>query len=227
MGVSGDIGGGVSRLLEAQYPGSVAMWQSGASGDLNPILLNEVILPDPVTGRTREIPVKGADFARYCLRIMTERHYADIRRTLMNVRCDVDDADIAAAAEWSVTPGVDCIRHRDAPPEFITGPEVPDHTVRLQMARVGKLYLCGIGAELYSSIGQAILEEIPGDTILIAHNMSAICHSHYILDDETIARCDASKGFAMVPGYDEYRYAAGVMKDDLRGHVKSLIKETK
>ena len=227
MGVSGDIGGGVSRLLEAQYPGSVALWQSGAAGDLNPILLNEVILPDPVTGRTREIPVKGADFARNCLRIMTERHCADIRRTLMHVRCGVDDGDIAAAAEWSVTPGVDCIRHHGAPPEFIQGPEVPEHTVRLQMARIGGLHICGVGAELYSSIGQAMLEEIPGDALLITHNMSALCQSHYILDDETIARCDASRGFAMVPGYDEYRCMAGVMKDDLCGHVRNLIEKTK
>lgn len=227
MGVSGDIGGGVSRLLEDQNPGSVALWSSGAAGDLNPVMLNEVILPDPETGRTREIPVKGADFARNCLRIMTERHFADIRRTLMDVRCDVDDADIAAAVEWSVTLGVDCIRHHGAPPEFITGPQVPEHTVRLQMARIGKLHLCGVGAELYSSIGKAMLNEIPGDAILITHNMSVLCRSHYIVDDETIARCDASRGFAMVPGYDEYRCAAGVMKDDLRGHVKSLIKQTK
>ena len=34
MGVSGDIGGNVSRLLELRHPGSVALWQSGAAGDL-------------------------------------------------------------------------------------------------------------------------------------------------------------------------------------------------
>lgn len=224
MGVSSDIGGGVSRLLEAEYPGSVAMWSSGAAGDLNPIMLNEVILPDPATGRTREIPMQGVEFALGCLRIMTERHYADIRRVLSSVRCDSGDVDIAAAVEWSVTPGVDCIRHHGAPPEFVQGPEVPKHTVRLQLARLGGLNILGAGAELYSSIGRAMLDAVPGDSILITHNMSALCQSHYILDDETLARCDASRGFAMVPGYDEYRCMAGVMADDLRMHTESLYR---
>jgi len=222
MGISGDIGGGVSRALEKRYPGSVAMWSSGAAGDLNPVMLNEIIVPDPVTGRTCEVHTEGTEFALKCLNIMTSRHFADVERTLMDARCEEADLEIAASVEWSVTPGVDCIRHHDAPPEFIQGPEVPNHTVRLQMAKLGQLHICGIGAELYSSIGKAMLGEIPNDAILITHNASTLCSSHYILDDETIARCDASRGFAMVPGYDEYRCIAGIMKDDLCAHTKHL-----
>lgn len=226
MGVSGDSGGNISRMLEKEYTGSVAMWSSGAAGDLNPVMLNEIILPDPETGRTREVSAKGTDFAKTCLKIVSERHYADVKQTVSQITCDVGDMDITAAVEWSVTPGVDCIRHHGAPPEFIQGPQVPEHTVRLQMARLGRLRICGIGAELYSSIGNALLDEMAGDAILITHNMSALCNSHYILDDETLSRCDASRGFAMVPGYDEYRCEAGVMKDDLTGHVRNLIEKT-
>jgi hypothetical protein len=67
-----------------------------------------------------------------------------------------------------------------------------------------------------------MLAAAPKNTVLITHNASALCNSHYILDDETIARCDASRGFAMVPGYDEYRCVAGVMEDDLAAHTRSM-----
>lgn len=222
MGVSSDIGGNVSKLLEEAYEGCVAVWSSGAAGDLNPQMLNEVILPDPHTGRIYEHFPKGMEYALTCLKIMTERHYADIRNTLREVRCTEECVDMRSIVEWSVTPGCDCIRHCDAPPEFLTGPDVSEHTVRLQMARVGSLTFYGVGAELYSSIGRAMLDHAPKNTVLITHNASTLCRSHYILDDETIARCDASRGFAMVPGYDEYRCISGVMEKDLVEHTISM-----
>lgn len=225
MGVSSDIGGRVSRLLEEENPGSVAVWSSGAAGDLNPLLLNEVYLPDPVTGRTYEHKVAGTEHALTCLKIMSERHYADVKRALRRVACTETAGEAAGVVGWSVTPGCDCIRHHGAPPEFITGPGVPEHTVRLQMVRVGGLTLLGAGAEIYSSIGRSMLEAAPEDTVLITHNASALCQSHYILDDETIAACDASRGFAMVPGYDEYRCQAGVMRQDLCTHTRRLAEE--
>lgn len=222
MGISSDIGGRVSRLLEQEHPGSVAVWSSGAAGDLNPLMLNEVILPDPVTGRTYEYHPKGMETALTCLKVMSERHYADIKRTLDAISCGETEADVSGTVEWSVTPGCGCIRHHGAPPEFVTGPEVPEHTVRLQMVKIGSLTLYGAGAEIYSSIGRAMLEAAPKNTVLITHNASALCCSHYILDDETIARCDASRGFAMVPGYDEYRCLSGVMQEDLCNHTRRM-----
>lgn len=224
MGVSGDVGGAVSRMLEAENPGAVAVWSSGAAGDLNPVMLNETILPDPVTGRTYEYVPKGLETALTCLRTMSERHYADIKALLRTVRCTETAGETAGAVSWSVTPGCDCIRHPGGPPEFVTGPDVPEHTVRVQMVRVGGLTLLGAGAELYSSIGRAVLDAAPQDTVLITHNASALCNSHYVLDDETLARCDASRGYAMVPGYDEYRCIAGVMGPDLARHTARLAK---
>lgn len=200
MGVSGDVGGAVSRMLEAENPGSVAIWSSGAAGDLNPVMLNETILPDPVTGRAYEYSPKGLETALTCLRTVSERHYADIRTLLRTVRCVETDGQAAGAVTWSVTPGCDCIHHPGGALEFVTGPDVPEHTVRVQMVRVGGLTLLGAGAELYSSIGQTMLSAAPRNTVLVTHNASALCSSHYILDDETLARCDASRGCAMVPG---------------------------
>ena len=227
MGVSGDIGGEVSRLLERAYPGSVAVWSSGAAGDLNPLMLNEVILPDPETGRACEYHPKGIETAMTCLRVMSLRHYADVKKLTDSIRCACEDGETSGALEWSVTPGCGCVRRPGAPPEFLTGPDVPEHTVRLQMVRVGGLTLLGVGAELYSSIGRAMLDAAPKDTVLITHNASALCSSHYILDDETTARCDASRGFARVPGYDEYRCQAGVMKGDLCRRTASLAETLK
>jgi len=227
MGVSGDVGGRISRLLEKDNPGSVALWSSGAAGDLNPVQLNEIILPDPETGRPYEYHPRGTETALAALLTVSERHYADIKRTLRTVRYDEGGAGISAAVEWSRTPGCDCVRRAGKPPEFVTGPQVPEHTVRLQMLRIGGLKLIGAGAEIYSSIGRAMLDAAGENSVLITHNASALCRSHYILDDETIARCDASRGFAMVPGYDEYRCQAGIMKDDLISHVKNLSEAVK
>ncbi len=224
MGVSGDIAGGVERLLEEEYPGCIAMWSSSAAGDLNPLLLNEMISPDPFTGRTRELKAVGCESAKNCLRLMVERHYADIRRLLRKVHCDETEIEIDAVSEWSVTPGVDCIRRKDAPPIFLEGEDVPEHRVYLQMAKVGDLHIVGIGAELYSSLGNAMLSEIPGAAMLITHNGSTLGKCHYILDDETLARCDDSRGFAMVPGYDEYRCKEGIMREDLCSHTRSMRK---
>lgn len=222
MGISSDIGGRISALLEEQY-GGVALWSSGAAGDLNPLMLNEVILPDPVTGRTYETHPKGVEPALTVLKIMSERNWADVKGLADTVQCTQTQAELAAVLEWSVTPGCDCVRHPDAPPEFLTGPDVPEHTVRLQMVRVGPLTVCGVGAELYSSIGRAMLAAIPAPAVLITHNACNLCNSHYVLDDAAIARCDASRGFSMVPGYDEYRCCAGVMEGNLVGHARHMV----
>lgn len=175
MGVSGDVGGRVSRLLEEEYPGSVALWSSSAAGDLNPLMLNEIYLPDPRTGHTYSQPVKGLNTALHCLQIMSERHYADIKRNLRMVECGQDGGDAAGIVEWSITPGVDCIRHHGAPPKLLTGPGVPEHTVRLQMVRAGNLTSLGAGAEIYSSIGAQMRAAAPKDTVLITHNASTLC----------------------------------------------------
>lgn len=233
MGISGDIGGGVSRLLEERYEGAIALWSSAAAGDLNPLMLNEVILPDPETGAPREVHPEGTSFARWCLRIMTARHGADVLRAAERIRCTEGDGTLDSVIEWSVTPGCECIRHHDAPPEFVTGEGVPDHTVCLQMLRIGPLVLIGAGAELYSSIGRAMTDAAEqalrdmaatggAAAVLITHNASTLCHSHYILDDETLERCRRSGKYAMIPGYDEYRCCGGIMKQDLTAHVTHM-----
>ena len=231
MGISGDIGGGVSRLLEEHYAGAVALWSSAAAGDLNPLMLNEVILPDPETGAPREYHPEGTSYARWCLRIMTARHGADVLRAAERISCGNTesnahtDGTVESVIEWSVTPGCECIRHPDAPPEFVTGDGVPEHTVRLHMLRIGRVVLLGVGAELYSSLGRAMLEAAPEDAVLITHNASTLCHSHYILDDATMERCRRSGKYAMIPGYDEYRCCEGIMRQDLTGHVAHMTEQ--
>ncbi len=226
MGISSDAGGAVSKMLEREYPGAVAVWSSGAAGDLNPIHLNETILPDPVTGRICEYRPRGLEHALVCLRTVSQRHYADIRTLLRTICCTKTSGEVAGAVSWSVTPGCDCIRHDDGSAEFRIGPEVPSHTLRLQMIRIGELTLLGAGAELYSSVGRAMLHAAPENTVLLTHNASTLCRSHYILDGETLRRCDASRGYAMVPGYDEFRCLPDVVIPDLVQHTAYLAKIT-
>ncbi|MDO4648398.1 MAG: hypothetical protein Q4B26_07080 [Eubacteriales bacterium] len=224
MGISGDIAGGIERQLENDYKGAIAMWSSAAAGDLNPIYLNEMISPEPVTGRTIEWKPIGKGFAQNCLKLMVERHYGDICRVMRQIHYDDNDIQLNAVSDWSITPGVECIRQHNAAPVFLEGEEIPEHTVYLQLARIGKLYLMGVGAELYSSLGKAMMDKIPGRGVLITHSGSTLGKCHYILDDETIDRCDASRGYAMVPGYDEYRCRRGIMLKDLCFHVEQMLR---
>ena len=43
MGISGDVAGRISTWLEEAYPGTVAIWSSGAAGDVDPVLFNAVL----------------------------------------------------------------------------------------------------------------------------------------------------------------------------------------
>lgn len=45
-GISGDVAGRISTWLEEAYPGTVAIWSSGAAGDVDPVLFNAVLYPD-------------------------------------------------------------------------------------------------------------------------------------------------------------------------------------
>lgn len=190
--LSGDLCGNVSQLIEENHPGCVALWTSGAAGDVNPIMMNQIFYPDPKTGAPMpyELPA-GDDGPLMMLKVLTARHYADILRVLEQTACEGGASGVRGAVKWAETPG--------------TGGEI--YKVRVHLMRIGDWGLWGMSGELYSSLGKAITQAMPDGThMIVNHDASLITNSGYIFDDETLARdrdkmLPGQRGNVMQPGY--------------------------
>ena len=190
--VSSDIGGNVSKYMEQRYVGSVAVWSSGAAGDINPVLMTQTIYPDSVSGKPTGTCVKGLENSCLMLNAMAGRHFADIIQIVKNIKCSVFEVEIGSAVEWSRTPASEGILKN---PEYRN--KTPDgYHIRLHLVRIGDIALMGINGELYTTLGQKIREVSPmKNTIIVSHECSLLPDNPgYILDDETIYRCQMSGG---------------------------------
>ncbi len=197
--ISGDIAGRVSALIEKEYPGAVALWCSGAAGDINPILQNEVFYPDPDTGDVITDILPGDNSA--LLTVMANQHYGDIRRILSAVTCSVDSLTPRGCVEWSRTPGID-----------------GDYEVRLQMIRLGPALLFGASGELYSSYARQLRALIPENHMIIINHVASLCaNSGYILDDEALLAPEAD-----LPGISHTNMKAGYFTASLLRHTQHM-----
>lgn len=70
VGISADIGGFVSSCIETRFPGAVASWLPGASGNQNPILSNEHFTPSTTTGEqdVTFFPYAAVELLRFWVR---------------------------------------------------------------------------------------------------------------------------------------------------------------
>lgn len=172
--LSSDLGGNVSQMIEENYPGCVALWTSGAAGDVNPILSNEIFYPDPKTGdQTAYLLSPGSEAPLMMLRVLAARHYADILRVLDQISCGNELMEVSGSVQWAEMPS--------------KGEE--PYQIRTHLMRIGDLGLWGVSGELYSSIGEAVTQTLPNGTHLIVnHDASLITNTGYIYDDETLAR---------------------------------------
>lgn len=185
LAISSDLGGNISRKLEERYPGAVALWTSGAAGDVNPVLMNEICYPSTRDGSYTAEQL-GGDQTLF-LRIMVARHYADVVSTLKKIVCGSSSAELAGLVRWVRTPG------REFPEEGYLLPEEdrenPTYRIRLQGLRIGEVAICGVSGELYTSFARRIQAVSPfGRTLIINHNACQMANSQYILDDDGIAR---------------------------------------
>jgi len=212
MGISGDIAGNVSRSIEEKFPGSVAVWSSGAAGDVNPIIGNEVYYPSPEDGSRIEWLFPDAETIHTVMLSLAYRHFADILRVIRQISCTSDSVKVGGALEWSETPFVDS--------------EEETYGIRLHLLRLGDVALCGIGGELFSSFGRQIRQKSPlKNTVVINHDASLIRDAGYIMDDEALARVRRKvpkKG--MVPGAGN-RIEAGKVGPSLLKHTESLFQK--
>lgn len=212
VGISADMGGNVSKKLEAYYPGSVALWTSGAAGDLNPIMSNQVYREDFHTGKPVEIYEKDPAIPRSMLKTLTAHHFADVQRTIRSLGNRVEDVPLTTGAIWAETPG----RDED-------GHDIP-YQVRIHRFGIGPVSLMGFSGELYSGLGKRIREASGTENlILINHDASMLYNSGYIYGDEIFELWKTYGGD--VVGIDHTWLLPGYIETELIRCVQQLLKD--
>ncbi len=199
-GIDPDFCGQVSVLLEDQYDGAVAMWTSGAAGDLNPFISNQIMYPDPDTGDLVTV-YSGETMIRDEVAYI---HYDDIKKVLADAMEPVDVDILAYAEDYTDLPGEE-------------GSE--DVTLSLQLLRIGDIAFIGSPGELFHSIGEYIRDNSPLPYTIVVDNTWNWPDSQlfYIPDDEGII----NPGFAGTLGY-----AVGTVNPYLSDLANALIAET-
>jgi hypothetical protein len=218
-GISGDVGGSVCRYLEQKFGSSTAMWSSGAAGDVNPLMSNEIYYPDPKTGRMVEWDIPGGDTSM--LTTLATRHFADVMKTIRKIVCTAESVSIAGMVDWSFTPGRSLVPRDDGTMEIITGDGVDPYEIRLHLVKLGNVALYGFSGELYSSLGGRIKEISPlENTIIINHDATLMARSNYIFDDETLARDTSNR----LPGHGNSHMLPGYVLGSLEKHTLEMFK---
>ena len=216
--ISGDIGGAVSRALEEEYPGSVALWTSAPAGDINPAQMIQSFHPDHATGAPVERCIKGEDAADATINVMAGRQLASIREALRRVDCSIDTAQIKARTDWAET--------KCSKAGIQVGEQICDepYAIRTHLLQIGPLALIGIDGELYTSLGLAMKAASPvPDTFIINHDSSLLLNNPgYIADDASIQRIKDCGGRGHIPGGRIYT-APGTVQAALEESTRRLF----
>ncbi|MDY3765986.1 MAG: DUF6273 domain-containing protein [Lachnospiraceae bacterium] len=198
--ISADIPGIVSGYLEDNYEGAVAMWLSGAAGDQNPIIQNDLYSPNYETGEFDEI--FGADYD--ILTFLSQIHYADIERALDSIDEYTSDVDLVCEYTESTIPAT----------------EGGDYNISLQMLRIGDIGLACFPGELFSTTGVNMKENaLLEDTIIVNHAWQRDTQNNgYHADDWTIE----NGGF----GQRQAKFLPGYLDDALITLMNDFYMET-
>lgn len=216
--ICSNLGGEISRLLEERFPGSVALWSSGAAGDVNPLWFNEYTFPDETTGMPSSVQATGLEPARLALQVLSRRHYADVLKVLRTITC-TEAALSEGAVAWIRTPGRQFICTAEGEGRYETK-NAPPYELREQMLLLGDIALCAFSGELYTRLGRIVKNALPeAHVVVINHNLSLLANSGYVFDDETIARLESSVCPVHIPGYGKESHI-------LPGYVGAALAET-
>lgn len=213
--ISGDLGGAVSRLLEEYYGGSTALWCSGAAGDLNPLMCNEVFYPDPESGAPVRMPMEDGTFAEKLLKTLSAREFADIQRVIRRMgeaSMRTSRVETSGLGEPEAAPELyGAIDYIELPSGNAGGSGTEPFgadpfCIRMHYLKVGRTAFFAVSGELYSSLGAVIRKMSTAEiTVVVNHDASLLVPSGYIFDDETLLRdkdkkLPGSRACIMVPG---------------------------
>lgn len=199
-GVSADIPGIVSGYIENNYEGTVAMWLSGAAGDQNPIIQNDLYTRNPETGEFEE--TFNDDYE--ILTFLSKIHYADIERALNSIDTYTSDVDLSCGFMESAIPAT----------------EGGNYAISLQMVRIGDIGLACFPGELFTATGMYLKDNaLLDDTIVVNHAWQRDSqHNGYHADDWTIE----NGGF----GQRQAKYEAGFLDAELTSMMNAFYEET-
>ena len=170
VGITADLGGNVSKWMEREYAGTVAMWTSGAAGDLNPVMSNQVYREDPKTGAPAEYYEKDGSIAKSMLHTLVAHHFADVQKVLRRIKPLQEKITLSADEEWVATPGQDA--------------KMP-YKVRLHKMGIGPVILLGVNGELYSELGKRMKRAADREHLIIVnHDATLLYNTGYIFSDE-------------------------------------------
>lgn len=198
-GISSDIPGALSTHLETKYPGAVALWLSGAAGDQNPVVQNDVYSRNPVTGEFVETFTCNPDELTY----LSGLHNADVDTALATIKSfasvpvnfDFGKTDVPATAGGTVT-------------------------FSLQLVRLGDIALVGFPGEAYTLTGSYIKDNSTlKNTIFVNHAwQQSFQNNGYCADDVSIQNgyYNASRA----------KYKTGYINESLSSLLNSMISET-
>ncbi len=199
--ISSDVGGNVSKMIEKNFPGSVALWCSGAAGDVQPLRPQVHVRREPGEEDYQfDMKEKQAVLKQMC-----DDQYASVMAALRDASEPFEDTSVHFGLCWTSTPGRTVIREgsgRDTNITVISGPEQPPYRIRVHLVQFGRLIVVGIGGELYSAYALALKEKFPDyDVIVINHDASMIADAGYIMDDATWEKVDSfSPNERTIPG---------------------------
>ncbi len=209
-----DIGGLVSKYIEKEYDGAVALWMSGAAGDQNPLFRNTMNFESPYNGAVLEIPIDGGKIepAEYYAAIQ----YADVLRAVGEIEKKnsfADDTPIGFA--WG-TDSVDKIES--------VGGTVP---LFMTVMRLGDVTFAGVPNEPFNAIGVAMRDEsslgsAPAkNTLVVDHSWTKAAedsYRSYYPDDAAIGNNSHRWGNGV-------KYPADVINGAYIGLLEKLYKE--
>lgn len=210
VGITSDLGGNVSQYMEQAYEGCVAIWSSGAAGDLNPVMSNQVYREDLVSGAPVESYEKEGCIAKSMLHTLSAHHFADVRKTVRRIENTRQEIELSAGIKWAVTPG----EKEDESP-------VP-YKVRVHKLQIGPVVLMGFSGEIYSGLGKE-LQRRSGEQnlVLVNHDASLLYNAGYIYGDDIFALKEQYAG--EIVGMNHTWLQPGYIEDALAECIAGLL----
>jgi len=195
-GISSDLPGFTSAYLEQNHPGATAIWLSGAAGDQNPIVQNDLYFRNPSDGTAKTI--SGSDYA--ILEWLSAIHYADVEEALGTISHEDSAVSLTTGFESTSIPGKD-------------GGEV---YLSLQYIRIGEVNLACFSGEMFSTTGEFLKENAARpNTLIVNHAWQRTEQDNgYHADDWTLL----NGGF----GQRQAKYLPGYLDKALLGLLHQL-----
>ncbi len=217
--VSADVGGNVSKMLEKKFPGTVALWCSGAAGNVMPVIPKiDLMWEKGETDYEFELRQKKAQMEQLC-----NNQYASALAAIDGLSKPMEDTGLNEGVCYVSVPGRTVIRGKGKI-EIISGEDQPPYEIRVHLVKLGNILVAGIAGELYSTYAFELKKAFPQyDVIVINHDGSLLGDAGYIMDDDTWDKVAALKpGTPTVPGAPP-RFEKGYITDALIKAVSDIL----